>query len=301
MAFLPLPSPPTTRPARTRTPKQLQRKRTLDKALQKRKRDEQKAYVASIERDLQDARAENEHLRSVIREMQGRSEQAAWQGDPYPPHVSAPMREGPDSGVGTPYARRLSPRPPLPAARQPAAIECYCRPRMHRTYSECFERTVFDGVMKMHRLPMPVPPVPATPELADLLFMREPRDPISNILYKLVRRPNMDSLVIICAVYILAHRILRVRNLRHELPAIIMDIGLTEGGRGCSIGSSLPSRRTMTCPNGSVRRISRTGCHIPSTSTLCSSPGSGMPWSSDQLVSRRSERCLIPTLATTSL
>jgi len=226
MAFLPLPTPPTTHPARTRTPKQLQRKRTLDKVSQKRKRDQQKAHVASIERDLQDARAENERLRSVIRDMQEQSEQAARHGDPvepdaldpYAPHVSAPMREGPNSGVAL-YARRSSP-PPLPPARKPTAIECYCRPKMHRTYSECFERTVFDGVMNMHRSPMPVPPVPATPELADLLFMREPRDSISNILHKLARRSNMDSMVIICAVYIVAHRILRVRNIRHELPAI---------------------------------------------------------------------------------
>lgn len=198
MAFIPLATGPTVRPARTRTPKQLQRKRSLDKASQKRKRDQQKAHAAGVEQDLWDARAEIEYLRAAIRDMQNGTEQAPRDADPAQPgphaaHVLAPIRSAPED-------------------RKPPHIDCYCLPKVHRNYSECFERTVFGGVMHMHRSPATIQPVPATPELADILFLREPWDPISSVLYKLVRRPNMNSMVIICAVYILAHRLLRVRH-----------------------------------------------------------------------------------------
>ena len=213
MVFLP---PNTAEPlrtgARTRTPRQLQRKRMLDKESQKRKRDQQKAYVLQLEEDLRDARDQVEYLRSVISSMQsgvGRGER----------HADAVHRRDSDSRVGQ-LGRPVSTQPES-GAMQPESrsfsrnldFVCRCEPVVHGSYPECFEKTVFNSLITMHRSLAPTSPVPVTPDLADLLFLRDPRDPISKLLHKLLRRANLNSMAMQCAVYILVHRILRASNL----------------------------------------------------------------------------------------
>ncbi|KAL2700216.1 hypothetical protein AAEP93_008739 [Penicillium crustosum] len=48
---------------------------------------------------------------------------------------------------------------------------CHCQPRVHSSYADCFEHTVYDAVIKAHNQPQ-APPVPLSPSLPDLLFYR---------------------------------------------------------------------------------------------------------------------------------
>lgn len=199
--------------ARTRTPTQLQRKRTLDKASQKRKRDQQKSYVLQLEQDLRDAREQIERLRGIIRARSepGQGAEAATSIRPGAPGPGASERDAApppiiETGVIQGAYRGSSPTP----EHKQRPIECYCKPKTHKSYSECFERTVFDKLISLHRQPTSPPPIPATPRVGDILFLADPGNPVAEILYKLMRRANMNNTVVLSAVYIIAHRILRV-------------------------------------------------------------------------------------------
>ncbi|KAL3456977.1 hypothetical protein BJX64DRAFT_269708 [Aspergillus heterothallicus] len=90
-------------------------------------------------------------------------------------------------------------------------IECCCIPRIHTSYSQCFEEIVFGNLLKFNRTLAPTSVPLCTPDIADILCVRAPQNPISMILYKLCRRPCMENLIIQSAVYIICYRLLRYR------------------------------------------------------------------------------------------
>ncbi|KAH7142656.1 hypothetical protein B0J13DRAFT_475976 [Dactylonectria estremocensis] len=206
--------PNAARLTRTRTPRQLERKRMLDQESQRRKRERQKAYTQGIEQDLRHALEEIDHLRSVIQTTRYGSEpgdhgiSSVQTGACYPDTSqlkNSALTEREPKAIPRAY-HSLSP----PTEHEKRTIECFCSPKTHQSYSDCFEKTVSTSLIRSNSLPTSTLAIPATPHLADLLCIRAPENPISKLLYKLVRRPNTD-LVILSAVYILAHRILRYR------------------------------------------------------------------------------------------
>ncbi|EEU35374.1 uncharacterized protein NECHADRAFT_6075, partial [Fusarium vanettenii 77-13-4] len=195
---------------RRRTSRQLERKRVLDKISQRQKREKQKAFVRQSEKDIHDARNEIERLRGVIQVMRVGSSRDACNINPVPLRPGSPHSGQVQHPVSMEPGPGAAPSPSAQEIKQPV-IGCYCNPKTHKSYSDCFEQTVFDSLMTLNSNPTPIPPIPATPDIADLLFLRDPGDPVSEILYKLMRRPSMDNMVLLCAVYILAYRILRYR------------------------------------------------------------------------------------------
>ncbi|KAL2839276.1 hypothetical protein BJY01DRAFT_219334 [Aspergillus pseudoustus] len=198
---------------RVRTPTQLQRKRALDKSLQKRKRDHHKAYIQDLENSLRDARQEILCLR--------RSNQAPLSQDqglhginlPDMCHSTPGGRAEPPrvhSGADNPTQDDFHLSSPHSQVRR-WAIGCYCSPPIHTSYLQCFEETVFENLLRFNRHLAPTLAPSCTPELADILCLREPQNPISTILYKLCRRPNMQNLILQSAVYIICYRLLRYR------------------------------------------------------------------------------------------
>lgn len=100
------------------------------------------------------------------------------------------------------------------AVQELPRIDCYCRLRIYESFSECFEGTVFKSLIKLNRGLISNLLIPCTPELADILCItRDPGNPVSKILYKLIRRANIDSLVIQSVIYIYAYCILRVSTI----------------------------------------------------------------------------------------
>ncbi|KAI0968304.1 hypothetical protein F4678DRAFT_464375 [Xylaria arbuscula] len=176
------------RPKRTRTFGQLDRKRAQDKVSQRSKRARQKAQTQQLELELREARVEIAHLLALTTDLRKRL-------------VEAAEVDHPNDLQGSPV--RLP--PPL--------IGCRCTPRQHESYSACVEHTIFDNLMQIQPHPVNAasPPFPATPHLSDLLLMGEPTNPASRVLYKIMKRPNMDDLVIRSAVFIIAYRLLRYR------------------------------------------------------------------------------------------
>ncbi|KAF7536058.1 hypothetical protein G7Z17_g13097 [Cylindrodendrum hubeiense] len=141
-----------TDPARTRTPRQLQRKRALDKESQRRKRERQRAHVQQIEKELHDARQEIHNLRLIIQDMKGQP-QPGTQGidsvrssahDSCPPQLESPVSVKTASTVTPCTHRSLSPQP----EHKEQLIECFCEPQTHESFSECFEKTVFASVIE---------------------------------------------------------------------------------------------------------------------------------------------------------
>ncbi|KAH7121485.1 hypothetical protein EDB81DRAFT_700366 [Dactylonectria macrodidyma] len=206
--------PNATKLTRMRTPRQLQRKRMLDQESQRRKRERQKAYVQGIEQDLRHALKEIDRLHSVIQTTRYGSGAGDHGISSVQTGVRYPNTSQLKSSASTEREPKAIPRAhhflSPPTEHEKRTIECFCNPKTHHSYSDCFEKTVSASLIKSNNHPTCTLAIPATPHLADLLFIRAPENPISKLLYKLVRRPNTD-LVIICAVYILAHRILRYR------------------------------------------------------------------------------------------
>ncbi|KAJ5393479.1 Protein of unknown function DUF3425 [Penicillium crustosum] len=67
---------------------------------------------------------------------------------------------------------------------------CHCQPRVHSSYADCFEHTVYDAVIKAHNQPQ-APPVPLSPSLPDLLFVGEGDNVVSRILFKMLKREGL--------------------------------------------------------------------------------------------------------------
>lgn len=197
---------------RARTLRQLERKRALDRALQRQKREQQRDYVQRLERDLRDAWDQVDYLRGVIRATQAK------------PQLGADSADLPQArSVPRPRARSLGSAEPadsaMPRAYQPTLqtleceqrfIECCCKPKLHKSYSKCFEMTIFNDLIKLHYGRPLIPAIPATPELADIFFLRPAQNPVSSVLYKLAAQPNLDTVVYQSAAYILCYLILRV-------------------------------------------------------------------------------------------
>ncbi|KAH7136213.1 hypothetical protein EDB81DRAFT_886327 [Dactylonectria macrodidyma] len=250
---------------RTRSPGQLQRKRALDKASQKRKRERAKVHIQDLEDQLDQAREEIAHLRAVIRNLEhspdsaGQTRQAAntaqtaqtrsdnlhpAQSQP-PHHGESSETRGPTNGrpagdtkgdvgrdLGTALLSSL-----MPADRmEPSAIECCCIPMTHKSYSECFEHTVFTALVKSQLRLTSTPPIPVNPELSDLLLLRSPTNPVTAVLYKLIKRPDTGDLALQTAVYLLAYRILRYRF----FPSLQAYNDIPESLRPTDIQTSVP-------------------------------------------------------------
>lgn len=88
---------------------------------------------------------------------------------------------------------------------------CLCQPRVHSSYADCFEHTVYDAVIKAHVQPQ-APPVPLSPSLPDLLFVGEGNNVVSRILFKMLKRDGLCGMDVLWGGYILLYRLLRVSS-----------------------------------------------------------------------------------------
>ncbi|KAH7391685.1 hypothetical protein BKA64DRAFT_626751 [Cadophora sp. MPI-SDFR-AT-0126] len=196
---------------RNRTARQLERKRMCDKESQKAKRERVKTDIKELQSELHDAREEVIHLRGVIKAM--RSHLAPVESHDRRPAHPSNNHDHPGykaSEVSTASHLRTLPGPEQ-RCRLPPILGCRCEPKKHESFSECVEWTIYTGITKMRHHQTATPPIPLTPEVANLLFLREPEHEVAKTLMKLLKRPNQENLVIRCAVYVLAYRILRYR------------------------------------------------------------------------------------------
>lgn len=92
-----------------------------------------------------------------------------------------------------------------------ALPSCLCQPRVHSSYADCFEYTVYDAVIKAHVQPQ-TPPVPLSPSLPDLLFVGEGNNVVSRILFKMLKRDGLCGIDVLLGAYILLYRLLRVSS-----------------------------------------------------------------------------------------
>lgn len=370
-----------TKPKRRRTPRQLERKRALDKASQKFKRERQKASDQQLQEDLRGARAEIARLNDVIEFLQKGSQPAGvddvdtyssskgydelgqreccqspvltrpslWLS-PSSNYLLPPIREhhldlpelprlsllnpisenlksrandedhlqGPVSTAKWKDRRieRTSPcRSPQSAGENqfgnedpsnsqstkrsivqtayeqgsmhavlsakaesevPSGLDCCCKPRKHQSYSDCFEQTVFNGMMETQGSHMATPTIPTTPEIADLLLIRDSSNPVSKVLHKMLKRKNMDDLIIRSAVYVVLYRVLRVSALK--LSSILRRRQVVTD---LSIVSFHHWKRTTMSQNGIARLRCKSTRRTLSTSTLYSFLDCEMPWYRD--------------------
>lgn len=177
---MPSPKPGTTfRPRRVRDPQQLERKRHLDRVLQKSRRQRQAAYIEALQEENRNMRQEIDRLRSA-----GDSGTASLQNTPIP------------AGI-------LQAQKPLQCCREPGEQQV-----------RFFEKAVFDTLIQSRLHPLPL--LARNPSLEDLLFLRQPQNPASAILYPVLKRPSLQDIVLRTAYYLMCWRILRVSLLRRE-------------------------------------------------------------------------------------
>ncbi|KAH7136211.1 hypothetical protein EDB81DRAFT_901875 [Dactylonectria macrodidyma] len=216
--FIPLATVPANEtPAnagRRRTPAQLQRKRELDKASQKLKRKQHKSHVEKLETSLRDAREEIHHLRAKLQDLELSFSLVAGHGRDIPGHsISAvnqlmQTKHPVSTEIGNeslqPANKASSLRAEFPIGR------CRCAPQAHKSYSDCFEETLFAILIKIDTQLTPSKPIPAIPEITDVLFLRPPGNPVTKVMYKFLRNPKLP-VAVQCAAYLLAYRLLRYR------------------------------------------------------------------------------------------
>ncbi|KAI0103380.1 hypothetical protein GGR51DRAFT_573287 [Nemania sp. FL0031] len=229
------------KPKRTRTVRQLDQKRAQDKVSQRSKRARQKAQTQHLELELHEARVEIAHLLAITTDLRKRLVEAAEVVD----HTN---------DLQGPSVRLL----PLP----PPLIGCRCTPRRHESYSACVEHTIFDNLMQIQPYPVNTassPPFFATPDLSDLLLMGEPTIPASRVLYKIMKRPNMNDLVIRSAVFVIAYRLLRFPQLRDAMTLGIVNIDPFreefDADFGCSLSVNWPRSYGIIVVNDSFEVV----------------------------------------------
>ncbi|KAL3443168.1 hypothetical protein BJX65DRAFT_312185 [Aspergillus insuetus] len=96
------------------------------------------------------------------------------------------------------------------------AANCLCQPRIHDTYAECFEQTVYTALISAH-YPSQLPTIPSgstiprLPSVSDVVFLGAGENPVSRIIIKMLRRPGFKDLVNTVAAFLLVYWVLRVR------------------------------------------------------------------------------------------
>lgn len=137
---------------------------------------------------------------------------------------------------------------PLTAAPSPTIFKyrgvelpsCICQPRVHPSYADCFEHTVYDALIKAHVQPR-APPVPLTPSLPDLLFMGGGENVVSRILIKMFKRDGSCEMDMMWAGYILLYRVLRVSSTILCYPAYLFSVLSSSIGRSRLLTAVVPS------------------------------------------------------------
>lgn len=117
-----------------------------------------------------------------------------------------------DSKTPTTIYTHIDTSPPTIFKYRGVALpSCLCQPRVHSSYADCFEHTVYDAVIKAHVQPQ-APPVPLSPPLPDLLFVGEGDNVVSRILFKMLKREGLCGMDVLWGGYILLYRLLRVSS-----------------------------------------------------------------------------------------
>ena len=103
----------------------------------------------------------------------------------------------------------------LSIRNQLVGFQCCCNPKKHASYTECFERTVFEALIDARKKPVLSFNIPVTPSVTDLLLMQNTNssNTVSVIMNKMLRRRNVTDITLRSAVYIILYRTLRVSYL----------------------------------------------------------------------------------------
>lgn len=118
------------------------------------------------------------------------------------------------SPVGT--SSQLSSDPPtslLIEEDHEPPVGCLCNPTEHISYAECFEQSVFDALIKMHRqhnIDANTRVIPRSPALVDMLLIGKGDNVVTRVVNKLLRRTGLRTLTFLFSTYILLYRVLRV-------------------------------------------------------------------------------------------
>ncbi|KAL3447608.1 hypothetical protein BJX65DRAFT_276460 [Aspergillus insuetus] len=191
--------------SRRRTPKQLERKRALDKELQRTKRESDRDRLLQMQSEIDQMHEAINYLKSTSKVILDTV--SAW-SQHLPSNPKAATTQG-----------RIFKDPTLPVEPHldpvPAA-DCLCQPKIHDSYAECFEQTVYMALISAHypaQLPtLPaVPCIPRLPSVCDLLFLGPGMNLVSRIIIKMLRRPGFKDLVNTVAAFLLVYWVLRYR------------------------------------------------------------------------------------------
>ncbi|BCS25314.1 uncharacterized protein APUU_50025A [Aspergillus puulaauensis] len=90
---------------------------------------------------------------------------------------------------------------------------CLCQPKVHVSYGECFEQTVYTALMSVSRpLPsVPLSSIPRLPTLADILFIGPGENIVSRIVMKMLKRDGFKDITNVVSAFIHVYRVLRYR------------------------------------------------------------------------------------------
>lgn len=165
-----------------------------------------------------------------------------------------------------------------------ALPSCLCQPRVHSSYADCFEYTVYDAVIKAHVQPQ-TPPVPLSPSLPDLLFVGEGNNVVSRILFKMLKRDGLCGIDVLLGAYILLYRLLRVSSTLICSSAFLLFFLLLPSSIGRSrlltnSSTVFPhlSKPSRTYRNGFDRLKSKVTRLTKSLPTSCHSLSCATPW-----------------------
>ncbi|KAL2840052.1 hypothetical protein BJY01DRAFT_250179 [Aspergillus pseudoustus] len=200
--------------SRRRTPMQLERKRVLDKELQRAKRESDRDRLLQMQNEVHQMRETMDYLKSTSKMIL--ETVSAWS-----PHlfiqpggavVTAQSQLSKDSTFAVAANQPCWP----PTGRSMPAVDCLCQPKAHASYGECFERTVYTALIGVHyhsQLPavLSVPCIPRLPSVSDLLFLGLGENLVSRIIIKMLRRPGFKDLVSTFATFLIVYWVLRYR------------------------------------------------------------------------------------------
>ncbi|KAJ5383584.1 Protein of unknown function DUF3425 [Penicillium concentricum] len=165
---------------RRRTPRQLERKREVDKQTQRIKRESDKDRLIQIQADVQAIKRQMDSLqKSMAMILNGwhNLHDTHLGGHPPQSSISPPVDmltppDGNTTGTGGDSSSSSSDLTSNP---------------VHDSYADCFEHTVYDALIEAQAQPR-APPIPRSPSLPDLLFMGEGENVVSRILIKMLMR-----------------------------------------------------------------------------------------------------------------
>lgn len=284
--------PPTKR---RRTPKQLERKRERDKEIQRVKRGCDRERLEQIQLDVCSMQQQMTELQQSVhlilgplRGRPGPSPIAAPNEKAEEPAIPAAgsslvagaRATGPSPGMMQTH-QALNQRPPQvltaptsttetvllgsiplsPRSRssEPAPVKsgpCVCQPRVHASYSECFEHTVYEAIMQGHSPLVPTgslstPPIRRLPSVCDLLFIGDGENLVTQTIMKMLKRDETVDLATLISAFLLVYWVLRVSS--PLLPGHSTSISLAKVPL-LPLPGNLPRHPRVAAPNRDPRQ-----------------------------------------------